>query len=178
LANGKGARPYKTTLSMAACSVIVERSVVKPKDDTIDYVLSQIREGRSLREACADVEISRSTFWNWCDADPLLAGRYTLARASQLDAWADELIQPVRVYDAVDVAAVKIRHDNMKWLLARLRPERYSEKTKHEHTGADGGPIQQHTTHQLVDEQVAGGLDALRAITGGTDPARAGKARH
>lgn len=143
---------------------------------TVDYVLSQIRDGRSLREACGEVDISRRTFWDWVDKDPELHARYRAARDAQLDAWADDLRTPIETMDPLEIANAQRIDRNTMWLLARLRPERYGEKTKHEHTGANGGPILQQTT--IMDEQVAGGMDALRAVTGGTEPRRRTPARH
>ena len=36
----------------------------------------------------------------------------------------------------------KLRIDTRKWLLSKALPKMYGEKVAHEHTGADGGPIQ------------------------------------
>lgn len=40
------------------------------------------------------------------------------------------------------VARSRLRVDTRKWMLSKMLPKLYGEKTVHEHTGKDGGPIE------------------------------------
>lgn len=135
-------------------------------------VLEAMYEGNSLRKAAKAQGISPGTFLHWVDADPELCEQYVRARARMLDVQAEELEaigeQAARAKSATKVAGLRLQSENRKWLLAKLAPKKYGERTHTELTGPDGGPIQTETTldiSNLPDEQ-------LRALAGIPIPSR------
>ncbi len=106
-----------------------------------DAILDAIADGAALRGACREQEIAASTFLRWCDARPPLAERYARAREAQFDAWADEILEisddgsndtyedDGRTLTNQDVVQrSRLRVDSRKWLLSKLKPERYGDK--------------------------------------------------
>ena len=56
----------------------------KPKPDTreevIEAILALVDDGKSLRQACKEIDFPRKTFEGWVDADEALAAQYERAR--------------------------------------------------------------------------------------------------
>lgn len=104
----------------------------KPADRPIAQVFALMAEGESLRKACAACGVPYNTFLGWVDADPALADQYTRARAAMLDAQAEMLEdiadQAISATTAVEVAALRLKSDNRKWLLSKLAPKKYGDK--------------------------------------------------
>jgi hypothetical protein len=126
-----------------------------------DAILEAMHDGTSLRKAAKAQRISPGTFLRWVDADPALAERYTRARARLLDVQAEELEAigeaAAAAKSATKVAGLRLQSDNRKWLLARLAPQKYGERTHTELTGPDGGPLQTESTidmSNLTPEQL------------------------
>jgi hypothetical protein len=108
-----------------------------------DAVVALVRDGMTLPKACERVGVPRSTFLDWVDADrDGLSGRYARARQRLLDHWADEVVEiaddggcdriegdrgPVVDHDHINRS--RLRVDTRKWLLSKLRPEQYGDKS-------------------------------------------------
>lgn len=111
-----------------------------------DAILKAMREGTSLRKAAKAQRIGPSTFLDWVEADAQLAEQYARARAQLLDFRAEELEAigeaAARAKSATKVAGLRLQSDNRKWLLSKLAPKKYGERSTTELTGPDGGPIQ------------------------------------
>jgi hypothetical protein len=114
-----------------------------------------IGEGFSLRKVCAMPEMpSKTTVLNWLlspafDDSPVIQAfrvQYDQARARLLEHWADELLDIAdngtndwqhkensktgEVFECVDtdhISRSRLRVDTRKWLLSKLRPERYGD---------------------------------------------------
>lgn len=100
--------------------------------EQIPLILDGMKEGNSLRMCCEAAGVSRSTFLSWVDADEALADLYAHARTHMLDAQAEALedigTQASLAEGAVEVAGLRLKSDNRKWLLARLAPRKYGDK--------------------------------------------------
>ncbi len=104
----------------------------------------------------------------WVDRDiDGLADRYARARAIGLDVMADELLEisdeepgtlDNGATDSGRVAHHKLQVDTRKWLMAKLAPKRYGERTAMELTGANGGPV------AITDTDAAAKLAGLLAL--------------
>ena len=90
--------------------------------------------GETLSSICRDPKMPpRSSVLEWVRQDRNgFADKYARARDRLLEHWADELIE---ISDSVAgekesaiVNAARLRSDNRKWLLSKLRPERYGDK--------------------------------------------------
>ena len=118
--------------------------------------LARMSAGQTLREICRDDHMpSESTVREWVlDDRNGFAARHARARELQLEAWADEINEigddatndwmdrqcrdgsTERVLDNEHVQRSKLRIDTKKWLLARLLPKRYGDRTAIEHSGS------------------------------------------
>lgn len=101
-------------------------------NDKVTQVLELMSGGESLNKSCIAVGVPRGTFLGWVDADPALIDRYTHARCQMLDANAEALEdlgdQAVAATDAVQVAGLRLKCDNRKWLLSKLASSKYGDK--------------------------------------------------
>jgi len=108
--------------------------------DRIPAILAQMSEGDSLRKCCETTGVVRSTFLSWVDADKGLADQYAGARARMLDAQAEALEDigdlAASAVTAVEVAGLRLKSDNRKWLLSKLAPKKYGEKLDLNHSGS------------------------------------------
>lgn len=114
-----------------------------------ESILALMREGSSLRQACEQVGVKKTTFLDWVEREPALADQYARAREQMLDAQAEQLEaigdEAARAETAVQVAGLRLKADNRKWLLSKLAPKRYGDKLE----------IEQRTTFaDLTEEQI------------------------
>lgn len=102
------------------------------RDSRIAAVLVSMETGNSLRQSCVEHDLPIGTFLRWVDEDKELAEHYTQARARMLDAQAEALEEigdeAAQAETAVQVAGLRLKSDNRKWLLSKLAPKKYGEK--------------------------------------------------
>ena len=118
------------------------------KQQKITEVLTQMREGKSLRQASQMAGVARQTFLDWVDKDQELAGQYAHARAAMIDKIADDIMTIAdeelvatgegRV-DSAMVQKQRLRVDTRKWLLSKMAPKKYGDKL--ELSGDDKSPL-------------------------------------
>jgi hypothetical protein len=120
--------------------------------DIVAELCSRLSEGETLSQICRDEHMpSKSTVLDWVNDDKEgFADQYARARDRQLEHWADELLSisddgrnDWMVRNGGDVAVnsehiqrSKLRSDNRKWLLSKLKPGKYGDRV--EHVGAGG----------------------------------------
>ena len=116
------------------------------QEDIADMVLERLSNGESLRQICLDPDMpDGSTIRKWLARNADFARQYAYARDSQADSLFDETIFIADALgngatsDQVQIARLQI--DTRKWVAGKLRPKKYGDLVKHEHTGADGGAI-------------------------------------
>lgn len=123
-------------------------------EEIASEVLERLANGESLNAICKDDHLPvRSVIYKWVvDDREGFADRYARARDVQLHGMADDLaeISDAGVMDMVDVQKNRLRVDTRKWLLSKLMPKTYGDKTQMEHTGSEGGPIDIVTTRRIV----------------------------
>lgn len=127
----------------------------KFNQETADEICRRIAQGESLREVCRDEHMpSQAAVRGWVvDDREGFAGQYARACEQRTWLWAEELIEIVddgsndwmerqgkngETYTTVDSEAVqrsKLRADTRKWLLSKLLPQYFGDKTQVEHTG-------------------------------------------
>lgn len=111
-------------------------------------ICRRIAEGETLKQICRDERMPpESTVRTWALDDRAgFSARYARAREMQLDTWADEITEiaedgrndwmeretrsgrVVTVLNEEAVARSRLRVDSRKWLLSKLKPERYGDK--------------------------------------------------
>lgn len=119
-------------------------------------ICQRLAEGETLRSICCDEHMPRrSTISAWVATNREgFSDRYARARDMQIEYWADEIIEIADdasndwmernggeeneswIVNGEHVSRSKLRTENRKWLLSKLKPERYGDKVQH--TGADG----------------------------------------
>lgn len=108
-------------------------------EEQVVQVLMGMAHGLSLRGACEEIGLARSTFLGWVEGDKELADHYARARESLLDAKAEDLEEigelAAKAKTAVEVAGLRLQSDNRKWLLSKLVPKKYGDKQAIEHSG-------------------------------------------
>lgn len=124
-----------------------------------DEIIERLAAGETLRGICNDDGMpSPQSVLRRVDSDPEFAERYARARKMGLDVLADEIItisdtcregqktktlpngtEEVTTGDMVERSRLQI--DARKWLLARLRPDKYGDSIKQEISGSAGGPV-------------------------------------
>lgn len=109
-------------------------------------ICEHIIEGGALVAFCRQVgRPSVGTVYRWIAERPDFRDRYVRAREDQADTYADEI---AHISDTeMDPQRARVRIDARKWVAAKLKPKKYSDHLRQEHTGKDGGPIE--TTDNL-----------------------------
>lgn len=109
-----------------------------------EAILTLMRDGTSLRKSCDATGVVKGSFLRWVDSVEGLADQYARAREDMLDAQAEELEligdQAATAETAVQVAGLRLKADNRKWLLSKLAPKRYGDKL--ELSGDQKNPLQ------------------------------------
>lgn len=104
------------------------------------------------------------TVRNWVRKIPEFAEAYAVARKSQLEYWADEIVDlsdddTQDVIDGKPNSAAVNRHrlmvDTRKFILVHLMPEKYGQLTKQEISGPNGSPIQTEEINGETKENMA-----------------------
>ena len=93
-----------------------------------DAILHRVSEGSSLSEACREKGIPESTARQWArDNRCGFGAAYQQARILQLEAWSDRIVDTAQRTD-IEAADKRVICDSYKWILSKLRPERYGER--------------------------------------------------
>jgi hypothetical protein len=105
-----------------------------------DKVCQQIANGLSMRSVCAPDEMpDMSTVFRWLRTDEEFCKQYARATEERTEAQnemllelgdeAQELAQNVdpKAANAV-VSAVKLKADNLKWVMSKMKPKKYGDK--------------------------------------------------
>lgn len=127
----------------------------KYSDEIAREICVQLALGRPLTKIVKDDGMpTLATVYLWLDTRPGFSDRYARAREDQADTLADEIIEisddgKNDTYD-VDgakmvnhdvIARSRLRVDARKWVASKLKPKKYGDLVRNEHSGADGGPI-------------------------------------
>ena len=141
-------------------------------EDLASAICGRLADGESLRSICETDDMpARSTVYAWLTDDvDGFSDRYARARTIQAETIADELIEiaddnsrDVRVGldgretpDFDHIARSRLRVDTRKWLLSKMLPKQYGEKTQMELTGKDGGPVEVESARERIARRIAG----------------------
>jgi len=115
----------------------------KEVTEVFNYVCLEIEKGRALRNILKDDNMpSTSTFYQWLDSNEEKAKQYARATQVRADIIFDEIIDIAddssgdrkvvehgEVMDGEYVARSRIRIDTRKWVLSKLNPKKYGDKT-------------------------------------------------
>lgn len=104
-----------------------------------DSICEQIAQGRSLRSICQSKTMpSMATVMNWLAINDVFLEQYARAREAQADALFDEIIDIADNSDNESVQVAKLRIDARKWMAGKLKPKKYGDSSRIDHTSSDG----------------------------------------
>ena len=103
-------------------------------------ILALLSAGQPVVQSCRELGINRSEWYLAIDREGL-ADMHARAREEYAEAKVEEMQNIAETVE--DVARAKLLCDNIKWETARVAPKKYGDKVQNEHTGKDGGPIEQ-----------------------------------
>lgn len=124
----------------------INPKVGRPTDYTkelADIICSKLSEGISLRTVCkADDMPDKSTVFMWLRTNKEFQDQYTQAKEASADAQHEELTilgdEAIRLSQSVDpkvsgavVQAVKLKADNLKWSMSKMKPKKYGDRIDH-----------------------------------------------
>ena len=142
-----------------------------------ERICARVAEGMSLRKAAAEEHVTHSTVLEWAEAHPAFGDRYARACERRLWVLQDRVLELMELGHEVArdegcgnarLQAVKLEIDTIKWMLCKLVPKRFGDKSQMEITGKDGADLlPKHTA-----EEDAAFLAALAAAQGATPPPR------
>jgi phage FluMu protein gp41 len=129
--------------------------------------------GESKLQICRSPEMpTRETINNWLRRFPSFLSEYNDARQLLYQHWADETLEISddgkndwmerevaggRVVETVNGEVVqrsRLRVDTRKWLLSKMLPRVYGDRTAVQLTGANDGPITHRNVDSLTDEEL------------------------
>ena len=110
-----------------------------PREEAI-HVLALLSDGVPIVQSCKELGITRSKLYVAIDRE-CLGDMHARAREEYAEARVAEMQNIAETVE--DVARAKLLCDNIKWETARVAPKKYGDKVQNEHTGKDGGPIEQ-----------------------------------
>lgn len=128
-----------------------------------DLICERMQAGESLRSICRDEGMpAESTVRTWAIKNQSgFHAQYTRAREAQMDALAEDIIE-IADDKTGDANRARLQVDTRKWLMSKIAPKRFGDRTHHELTGANGGPIRTQDLSHYSDEKLA----ALAALLG------------
>lgn len=116
-------------------------------ENLADLICERLADGESLRSICRDEGMpGTSTVCRWLAANEEFREQYAISREMQADAFFDDILDIADGKRAVvegvepDVQRDRLAVDARKWMAGKLKGK-YSDKTKHELSGPDGGAI-------------------------------------
>ena len=134
-----------------------------------------IAEGASLRKAAEAEGVTHRTVLDWAAAHERFGTQYARACEVRLAVLEDKVLTLCELGHEVArdeecghtrLQAVKLEIDTLKWLLCKLVPKKYGDRTQMEITGKDGADLlPKHTA-----EEDAAFLAALAAAQAATPP--------
>lgn len=139
-----------------------------------DRFLAELLDGNTITGACQAAGLPRRTVYDWRDQDKTFADAWQTAYDRGTDLLEAEaqrraiegVEKPVTVAGEREV--IRDFSDTLLiFLLKARRPERYRDNVRHEHTGADGGPVKVEHTRRLTLADVAEFASSLSGSSGG-----------
>jgi len=130
-------------------------------------ICERLANGEPLAAICRDEKMPcASSVYLWLTKHPLFSEMYTRAREDQADTLADQIIHiadntqigiktktgkdGVEITEGDMIEHRRLQVDARKWVAAKLKPRKYSEKLLNEHSGPDGGPIRTERIERVI----------------------------
>ena len=119
----------------------------------VDHILGELALGKSLRKICQTKGLpTEAAVRKWVVKNSDFGSQYARAREAGYHVWAEEIQsahEDVKSYynkhgelqiDPGSVQQMKLKADNLKWLLSKMLPKTYGDKTPD--GPGDGAPLE------------------------------------
>jgi hypothetical protein len=94
-----------------------------------DLICDKLTEGVSLRKMCMSDEFpNASTVYVWLDRFPSFAEKYARAREAATEDMLEDLLE-IADDPKLDAQEKRVRIDTRKWVMGRLKPKKYGDKS-------------------------------------------------
>ncbi len=117
-------------------------------------ICDRIADGFSLRQIARELDCSDAAIVKWSVQDEEFGSQYARAMQARAERMAMEIEEiadegtndwmereGITVPDHEHISRSKLRVDTRKWLMSKMLPKKYGDKTTTEHTGPDGAPL-------------------------------------
>lgn len=116
-------------------------------EELANQLCSELAAGRSLNAICKEEWApDKSTVFNWLARNKEFLDKYAQAREQQAEVWADELVEiaddgtndyveqetkkgTIVLCDHENINRSRLRVDTRKWVLSKLMPKKYGDRT-------------------------------------------------
>lgn len=136
---------------------MVKRKDQQTINDDLYSVLEGISSVKSLPTVCKEKGISAHRIYQKIKEDESFGQQYARACDERTFKLAESILDDIEEakQHVIDPATARVSIDAKKWLLSKLEPKKYGDKSAVELTGAEGGPVAMSHT---VD------MDAIREL--------------
>ena len=111
-------------------------------EEVATKIVHRMIEGENLTQICRDENMPpRVTVYAWFDKHPEFYARCARAREALADYLVDDIEQMAKKATKEDLEQVKLQISVAQWRAMKVAPRIYSDRSKTEVSGADGGPI-------------------------------------
>lgn len=120
-----------------------QRPVGRPtlyNNELVDRICSLISQGKSMRSVCLLEEMPEmETVWRWLRENPYFNEQYVRATQDRTETQLELLNElgdtAIELSQSTDpkqsnavVQAVKLKADNLKWVMSKMKPKKYGDK--------------------------------------------------
>lgn len=109
----------------------------RPSDYTEELaaaICERLTNGESLSAICREEDMPAiSSIYLWMNKRPEFSEMYARAKEDQADTLADQILDIADTED--DPNRARVRVDARKWVAAKLKPRKYSDRQQVDHSG-------------------------------------------
>jgi hypothetical protein len=132
----------KQIADRAEAMVGQERGVGRPTlytNELAAFICAEMASGRSLRSICGDAGMpGMTTVFRWLADNQEFREQYAQAQEQRTAAMAEEIIDIADFENEEDVQRAKLRIDTRKWLMSKMAPKKYGDRSQMELSGPQG----------------------------------------
>ena len=128
----------------------------KIESSVFQDVLDELTKGKTLTSICKrDGFPSRNAVMKRVASNDEYKALYKEALENRLEVLADQLTEiadtDIKYMDAAAVNLLRLKSDNIKWVLERLRASKYGNRVNVDHGGQESNPIIHIIERRIVD---------------------------
>ena len=115
---------------------------IEERETILNTIFDTIENGKSLRYALLQIPLSSKTFYEWIDNDEEKVKQYARVTELRAEALLDEMFDIVdetsndtiytdkgEIPNGEWMQRSRLRYDARKWLVSKLNPKKYGDKT-------------------------------------------------